>query len=123
MTKKTLRSDAFYPENPPIEATRMWDNLGEFSEIVNELYVNDARFEILWKRNVTSEADAKDFNDKCESAIRAYYKIFKDAAVEGYTEAIASEKRARANEINEVRAKHEDEIAKLENRLKEVNRY
>lgn len=123
MTKRPLHSETFYPKEQPVEAVRMWNNLGEFSEIVNELYGSDARFEVLWKRNVASEADVKDFNDKCEAAIRAYYKIFKEAAVEGYTKAIESEKTAMTNEINEVKTKHEDEIAKLENRLKEISRY
>ena len=123
MAKRPLSENAFYPESKPVEAVRMWNNLGELSEIVNELYGDDSRFEILWKRNKPNEVDVKDFNDKCEEAIKAYYKIFKEAAVEGYTEAIKSTQKAMENELGEVRAKYESEISKLEERLKEVNRY
>lgn len=123
MAKRPLHPDTFFPNPAPKEAVRMWDNLGEFSEIIENLYADSKLFEIHWKRNEVNEADAKVFNDKCKEAIIAYYKIFKGAAIESYSALIDKERKAMANEVAQVEATHKKEIQRLEQRLQEIKRY
>lgn len=120
MSKKKLSSEEFYPHSNPPEFNKMWDNMGEMSEIVDSLY--NEGFSLQWKVNEIKDVDAKDFNEKIEAALKAFYKMFKQTSIEGLTQYLEHLKSQKQKEISEKEYEFNKQIQDVEDRIKEINR-